>query len=200
MSAALKPKLTVAEYLARERTAEVRGEFLGGEVIPVPRTSREHNRLKENLVGEIGTRLKGGPCRTYSSTQRVNVSATGLYTYPDIAIVCGRAEYDPADRDTLVNPVAVIEVLSPATESYDRGAKFRQYQQIPSFKEYVLVSQDDAVVERFVRQADDTWVLTVLTGLTGDLTFATVPVQIPLADIYRGIDFPPTPTPGGRPG
>ena len=200
MSAALKPKLTVAEYLARERTAAFKSEYYRGETFAMAGASREHNRVKENVAGEVFNRLKGSPCESYSSDQRVKVSATGLYTYPDVAIVCGRAEFDPEDRDTLVNPLAIVEVLSPPTETYDRGAKFRQYQQLPSFKEYVLVSQDEAVVERFVRQPDDTWVLTVLTGLTGELTFATVPVKIPLADIYRGIEFPPTPTPGERPG
>jgi Uma2 family endonuclease len=92
--------------------------------------------------------------------------------------------------------VAVIKILSPATESYDRGAKFRQYQQIPSFQEYVLVSQEEPVVERFVRQPDGTWVLTVVTGLTGEVAFATVPVRVAMADVYNGVEFsPPPPTP-----
>ena len=94
------------------------------------------------------------------------------------------------DRDSLINPDAIIEVLSSSTEKYDRGAKFRQYQQLTSVKEYVLVSQDEAVCERFVRQADGTWVLTIVTGLAGELTFSTIPVRIPLADIYNGVDFP----------
>src|SRR5688500_15943172 len=168
MSAVPKPKLTVAEYLARERAAEFKSEYYRGETFAMAGASRQHNTAKENLIGELFTRLKGSPCRTFSSDQRVKVPVTGLYTYPDIVIVCGKPEYDPLDPDTLVNPVAVIEVLSPATETYDRGAKFRQYQQLPSVQEYVLVSQNEPVVERFVRQNDGTWVLTVVTGLGGE--------------------------------
>jgi Uma2 family endonuclease len=190
MSAVPKPKLTPAEYLARERTAEFKSEYYRGETFAMAGASRQHNTVKENLIVEVGVRLKGSPCRTWSSDQRVKVSATGLYTYPDIVVVCGKADYDADDEDTLVNPVAIVEVLSPGTESYDRGAKFRQYQQLPSLQEYVLVSQDEPVVERFVRQPDGTWVLTVVTGLTGEVAFATVPARVAMADVYRGIDFP----------
>lgn len=195
VSAVPKPKLTAAEYLARERTAEFKSEYYRGETFAKAGASREHNTVKENLIVELGTRLKGSPCRTYSSDQRVKVSATGLFTYPDIVIVCGKAEYAPEDKDTLLNPVAVIEVLSPSTEAYDRGAKFRQYQQLPSVREYVLVSQDEPVVERFVRQADGTWALTVVTGLAGEFAFHTVPVRMGLADVYNGVEFPPPPAP-----
>jgi Uma2 family endonuclease len=118
------------------------------------RASMPHNRIKDNTVIEIGNRLKGGPCRTYSSDQRVLVDATGLYTYPDILIVCGPEVSDPADKDALMNPTTIIEILSPTTEAYDRGAKFRNYQRIPTLKEYILIAQDEAVCERFVRQPD----------------------------------------------
>jgi len=200
VSALPKPKLTVAEYLARERTAEFKSEYYRGETFAMAGASRQHNTAKENLIVELGIRLKGSPCRTYSSDQRVKVSATGLYTYPDIAIVCGKPEYDPDDPDTLVNPVAIVEVLSPATEGYDRGAKFRQYQQLASMREYILVSQEEPVVERFVRQPDGTWVLTVVAGLAGEVALATVPVRVLMADIYNGVEFPPQATRGPQPG
>ena len=108
MSAVPKRKLTEAEYLAIERAAEFKSEFYNGEMFAMAGASREHNRVKENLVIELGARLKGGPCQTYSSDQRVVVGATGLYTYPDIVILCGPGAYDPADRDTLTNPTAII--------------------------------------------------------------------------------------------
>ena len=151
--------------------------------------SREHNRVKVNLVGELFVRLKGGECQTYSSDQRVLVEATGLYTYPDIVIVCGPATYDLLDRDTLTSPVAIIEVLSPSTERYDRGAKFRNYQQIPSMTEYILVAQDEPVCERYVRQSDGSWALVSFVGLTAFLALTSVTVQIPLVDVYSGIVF-----------
>lgn len=192
MSAPPKPKLTAREYLELERCAQLKSEFFNGEIFAMSRVNREHNRIKENLVGELGTRLKGGPCQTYSSDQRVLVEATGLYTYPDIVILCGPETYDPADRDTLTNPTAIIEVLSPSTERYDRGAKFRNYQQIPSLIEYVLVTQDEAVCERFVRQADGSWALVSFVELTATLVFTSIPARIPLTDIYAGVAFPET--------
>jgi Uma2 family endonuclease len=193
MSAAPKPKLTASEYLEIERRATFKSEFFNGKIFAMAGASREHNRVKENLVGELFTRLKGGPCQTYSSDQRVMIEATGLYTYPDIVILCGPGTYDPADRDTLTNPTAIIEVLSPSTERYDRGAKFRNYQQIPSLIEYVLVAQDEAVCERYVRQADTSWALVSFVELAATLAFTSVPAHIPLTDVYSGVTFPETP-------
>ena len=198
VSAILKPKLTPAEYLAHERAAEFRSEYYRGETFAMAGASKEHNRLKQNLIGELVGRLKDGPCESFSSGQRVKVSSTGLYTYPDIVIVCGQAEYDPEDENTLLNPVVVIEVLSPSTMNYDRGAKFRQYQQLPSVMEIVLVYQDEPVIERFVRQSDGAWSLTVLEGLAGELAFASVPARISVAEIYRRVTFPAKPA--GEPG
>src|SRR5262245_54952093 len=183
MSAAPKRKLTTAEYLAFERNAEQKHEFVNGEMFAMAGASPEHNSVTENLSIEIGSRLKGGPCRTYSRDLRVKVHRTGLYTYPDLIVVCGKPEFDPLHRDTLVNPQVVFEVLSPSTESYDRGAKFRHYQQLPSVREYVLVSQDRAQVDRFVRQPDETWVLTVFADPAAEFSLATVPVHFPLADV-----------------
>lgn len=192
MCAVPKQKLTAAEYLVRERQSDVKSEFFNGDVFAMTGASREHNRIKENLVGELFTRLKGGKCQTFSSDQRVLVEATGLYTYPDIVLVCGSAKYDAADRDTLTNPIAIIEVLSPSTERYDHGAKFRNYQQITSMIEYVVVAQDEPVCERFVRQTDGSWALVSFVGLTAALTLTSVAASIPLSDVYAGIDFPET--------
>ena len=193
MSAVPKTKLTAAEYLAIEKAAEFKSEFYDGEMFAMSGASREHNRVKENLIGEMFMRLKDGPCETYSSDQRVAVNRTGLYTYPDIVILCGPGEFDPADRDTLINPTAIVEVLSPSTERYDRGMKFRHYQQIPSLREYVLVSQDEMVVERFARRPDGTWVLTTFADPDGEFGLESAPVRVPLADVYRGVELPPTP-------
>ena len=202
MTAVPKKKLTEAEYLAIERRAEFKSEFYQGEMFPLQGpggplgmagAKYEHNAVKENLVAELGNRFKGGPCRTLSSAMKVKVSATGLYTYPDVLIVCGQPAFEDEARDTLVNPQVVIEVLSDSTEKYDRGTKFRQYQQIPSLREYVLVARDEPVCERFVRQTDGSWVLTIVTGLAAEFAFATVPARVPLADIYAGVAFPDRP-------
>lgn len=193
MSAVPKTKLTAAEYLARERAAEFKSEFFNGEMFAMAGASREHNTVKENLIGELFVQLKDGPCRSYSSDQRVKVDRTGFYTYPDIAIVCGPGEYDSDDRDTLLNPTAIIEILSDSTERYDRGIKFRHYQQIPTCREYVLVSQDQPLIERYVRQADGGWLWTSVAGPDGVFEFAGVPARVPLADVYCGVELPPIP-------
>lgn len=203
MSAVPKRKLTEEEYLAIERTAEFKSEFFNGEMFPMQgpggplgmaAATFAHNAVKENLSNALANALRGGPCRTLSSDMKVKVSATGLYTYPDILIVCGKPEFPDAEStDVLLNPAVIVEVLSPATEKYDRGAKFRQYQQLASLKEYVLVAQDEAVCERFVRQPDNSWLLTTVTGIEGRLALASVEATIPLTDIYAGVTFPEKP-------
>jgi Uma2 family endonuclease len=193
MSTAPKQKLTAQQYLEIEERAQSKSEFFNGEMFAMSGASLEHNRIKENLVIEIGSRLKAGPCRTYSSDQRVLVEATGLYTYPDIVILCGPGTSDPANRNTLTNPTAIIEILSPSSERYDRGAKFRNYQKIPSLIEYVMVAQDEAVCERYLRQSDGSWALTSFVGLEAALEFTSVPVRIPLVDVYAGVTLPEIP-------
>jgi Uma2 family endonuclease len=189
MSAVPRTTLTVEQYLAIEQKAEFKSEFFQGEMFAMAGAAPLHNFILENLSVEIGSRLRKGPCRTVSSDQRVSVEATGLYTYPDLLIVCGEPQFDSVDRNSITNPVAIIEVLSPSTEKYDRGPKFRNYQQIPSLKDYVLVSQEEPNIERFFRLADGGWGYVAFAGLEAILTLTSVPVQIPLADIYAGITF-----------
>lgn len=189
MSAVPKRKLTPAEYLAIEKTAAFKSEFFNGEMFAMAGASRPHNTVNSNLLGELHARLKGGACRAFVNDQRVLVDRTGLYTYPDLVIVCGPVETAADDEDTITNPRVVVEVLSPSTQRDDRGAKFRQYQQLASMQEYVLVAQDEPVVERFTRQADGSWALVSFVGLEAVLAFTSVPVQVPLADIYAGVEF-----------
>lgn len=191
MSAEPKPKLSPVEYLAIEKKANYKSQYLDGEMFAMAVASRPHNRINENLSVEVGVQLKGGPCQALSRDQRVLVERTGLFTYPDLMIVCGPVETAQLDDDTITNPSVLVEVLSPSTERYDRGAKFRNYQQLTSLKEYVLVAQDEAVCERFVRQADGSWALVSFVGLNAVLEFATVPVKVALAEIYTGVEFPP---------
>ena len=153
----------------------------------------EHTLIKDNLAREAGNRLKGGPCQVVTSHLRVKVNATGLYTYPDLVIVCDKPQFEDQVQDTLLNPRVVVEVLSDSPEKYDRGTKFAHYRQLPSVQEYVLIAQDRPLVERYVRQADDTWVLTTFSGLTATFDFGFLAAPIPLAEIYRGVQFPETP-------
>ena len=190
MAAVPKKKLSEAEYLVVERRAEYKSEFYRGEMFAMAGAKYEHNRAKDNLAIALGAKLLGGSCFALTSDMRVKVPASHLYTYPDIVVVCGRPEFEDDVNDTLLNPLIIIEVLSDSTEKYDRGAKFRLYQPLSSLREYVLVAQDKPVCERFVRQSDDSWLLTYVVGLEAEFAFATVPVSIPLATIYSGITFP----------
>ena len=190
MSALPKTRLNGLQYLAIENAAEFRSEFFDGEMFAMAGASPGHNTIRENLGGELYARIKGGRCRSYSVDQRVKVERTGLYTYPDILVVCGTPVFAHDDANSIINPTAIIEILSPSTEKYDRGAKFRNYQQIPTLVEYILVAQDEAVCERFIRQADGSWGFVSFVGLADTLAFHSVSANIPLADIYAGIDLP----------
>jgi Uma2 family endonuclease len=192
MSAVPKQKISLEQYLAQEKKAEFKSEYYEGELFAMAGANGPHNNLRDNLIGELHAKLKGGPCRTVSSDQRVKVNRTGFYTYPDIAIVCGGFEYDDGDNMTLLNPRIIIEILSESTETYDRGTKFRHYQQIPSLQEYVLVSQNEVVIERFVRQADGSWNWRAFTDRQGSFHLTSVPVELLLAEVYRDVVFDPT--------
>ena len=193
MTAPPETHLTVSQYLDLDRVAEWRSEFHDGIMYPVARSSRAHSFINENLVGELHARLGRSNCRTLSRTQRVAIGRTGLYCHPDLVIVCGPPEYSSEDPDTLVNPRVVVGVLSDSTERYDRTTKFRHYQQLPSVMEYVLVSQEEPMCERFGRQADGTWTVASFVGLDAALVLTSVPIQVPLADIFAGVAFPDPP-------
>lgn len=197
MTAVPKHKLSEAEYFAIENAAEFKSEFCNGVMYPlhhdgvraIAGARPSHNIVKENLIVQIGMQLLGGPCRTFSSDQRVRLTLSGMYAYPDIVIVCGAAQYSEADENSLVNPRAIFEVLSQSTEAYDRGFKFAQYQLQPGVQEYVLVSQDILRIERFVRQPDNTWLLTVFTDPDRPFALTSVPATVAMADIYRDVQL-----------
>ncbi len=190
MSAPSKPKLTAAEYLAIERKAEFKSDFFNGEMFAMAGASRWHNIINENLSIRIRGQLWGSDCRTLSRDLRVLVDDTGLYCYPDLLIQCGKMEFLDDAEDVLLNPTAIIEVLSPSTFRYDRVVKFRQYRTLPSLQEYILVEQEEAAVDRFCRQADGSWAMVSFVGLAATLELLCVPVRVPLAEIYAGIEFP----------
>lgn len=193
MTAVPRPKLTEAEYLAIEEKAEHKSEFYRGEMFAMSGASLPHSRIKDNLARHLNNQWDGGPCFAVTSDLKVKVNRTGLYTYPDVVVVCGEPEYLPGRTDVILNPSAVVEVLSPSTESYDRGAKFKHYEQVPTIREIVLVGQDEPAAERFVRQPDGTWNRLLVAGLDAELAFATVPARVRLADIYAGVTFPDAP-------
>jgi Uma2 family endonuclease len=130
-----------------------------------------------------------GPCESYVGDMRVRVSNTGLYTYPNIVVACPPFDFEDAEVDTLLNPVVIVEVLSPSTEAYDRGEKFRRYRRLESLREYVLVSQDAPRIERYVRQGDF-WILSEVSDIGAVLAFEAIDCTVKLADIYDKVQLP----------
>ncbi len=189
MSAILKTKLTPEEYLEFERKSEERHEYFDGEIFAMSGAKRNHNKIVGNLSGLIWQHLKGKDCEFYPTDMRVFVPETGLYTYPDLVVVCGEPKFKDDVFDTLLNPVLLIEVLSESTESYDRGKKFQHYRSIESLQEYVLVSQDEARIEKYVKQGDGFWILSEAVGLESEIEFSSIECGIALSEVYDKIDF-----------
>ncbi len=179
--------ITAAEYLAAERKSPERHEFFKGEIIPMGGASFSHNTISSNLMTLLGHALWHKDYLVHHSDMRVHNPVSGSYFYPDIVITAGKPQFEDDRFDTLLNPVLVIEVLSSGTESYDRGDKALAYRQIPSLREYVLVSQDKAVVEHWVRLAENKWQVEDMEGLDGTLRLLDGTCEIKLADVYRKV-------------
>jgi Uma2 family endonuclease len=188
-----KPYYTPEEYLALERAAPYKSEYLAGEIFAMAGASEEHNTIAANIVRGLGNQFQGRPYRVYVSDMRVRVSPAGLYSYPDVVAVCGPREFADAHHDTLVNPTVIFEILSPSTEAYDRGEKFAQYWRLASLTDYVLVAQDRARVEHFTRQGDG-WFVTAESALDDALHLASIDAVLPLSAIYENVEFPPSTT------
>jgi Uma2 family endonuclease len=195
MATVPKSSLTPQQYLAQERKAEFKSQYFRGEMFAMAGASREHNLIVANIVRELGNALKGRRCEVYPSDMRVKVAKSGLYTYPDATVVCSEPEFEDDQFDTLTNPTVLVEVLSDSTESYDRGGKFRRYREIDSLKEYVMISQDQASVECYLRQTGGQWLLKETQSLDESVTFESIQVTIPLAELYRSIHFEAPPKP-----
>jgi Uma2 family endonuclease len=176
--------ITPAEYLAAERAAETKSEYYAGQVFAMTGASLAHNWIVSNLVAEIARQLKGTPCEVLPSDMRLHIVVTGLYTYPDVTIVCDEPQLEDEHRDTLLNPTVLIEVLSRSTEGYDRGHKAEHYRQIPSLQEYLIVRQDAPRIERYQRLGEREWTLTEAIGLEESVRLASVPCVLALREVY----------------
>jgi len=196
-AAQIKALLAPQDYYRRERAADFKSEYFAGEVFAMAGGSVNHSLIKANVVRALGNALarKGGGCRTFDSDLRVKIPQTGLRTYPDVSVICGPVTLDEEDEagETVTNPTVIVEVLSDSTERYDRGTKFDHYQSIPSLKQYVLVSQDQARVETFLRQEEGTWQYVSFTGMEAVATLAALAIPLPLAEVFAGVEFPASP-------
>jgi Uma2 family endonuclease len=192
MSAIAKAYYTPEEYLAFEREAEYKSEYINGQIYAMVGASRAHNLVGVNVSGELRDQFKSRSCEVYAGDMRVEVSPTSAYTYPDVVAVCEEPRFGDEYVDTLLNPVVIVEVLSPSTEAYDRGEKFAHYRTIASLTDYVLISQDKVRVEHFMKQSDwgDRWMLTVISSLDGRLQLSSIGCDLALRDIYDKVSFP----------
>lgn len=198
------PLYTVEQYLAMERAAEERHTYLDGEIRAMAGESGEHADISLNLAGLVHSQLRGTPCRARTKDTKVRSgriqlsgrSTQGMFSYPDLVVVCGEPEYHDAHTDVILNPTAIVEVLSPSTEAFDRGEKFARYQRWnPSLSDYLLVSQDKPRVEHFSRQADGSWSYRTCDGLDAEVPIPAIGCTLRLADIYDRVAFPEDPEP-----
>lgn len=188
MSAHPVTRMTAEEYLAAERAAELRSEYYDGCVYAMAGTSFPHSLITTNLTRELSQALRKR-CFVMSSDARVRVSPGRVFTYPDVVVVCGEPRFADDQKDTLLNPTLIVEVLSPSTEAHGRGFKFAKYRELESLREYVLVSQTEPRVEKFVRQAGGQWVLSEYVGLEAVCRFESVDCEVALADIYESVSL-----------
>jgi Uma2 family endonuclease len=187
MSAHAQPGLTPEQYLEIERAAEFRSEYYAGRMYAMSGASYNHVLITLSLGGELRAALKLSPCAVGTNDLRLRISPRGLYTYPDIVVVCGDPKFADDQKDTLANPTFLAEVLSPSTEAYDRGFKSAQYRKIESLQEYVLVSQTEPRLEVFRRQPGGGWLLSEFVGLDAVSRFDSLGCEIPLAEIYAKV-------------
>ncbi len=186
-----KPWISAEEYLRLEAREGVRYEYFQGEIFAMVGGTANHSIIKLNTGTAFTVALRGTPCRPFDSDMRVKVEATGLYTYPDLSICCGPRQME--GDTTLVNPTVLVEVLSPSTESYDRGTKFLHFEQIPSLQHYLLIAQDVVRIEHFLRQGSSQWLRTAYKDQDAKIRLESLQMELSIADIYQDVEweYPP---------
>jgi len=189
MSLPAQRRYTPEEYLALERQAQCKSEYYAGEIFAMAGASRWHNLIVTNVLRDLSLQLKGRPCTTYPSDMRVKISPTGLYAYPDVTVVCGTAQFEDTQQDTLLNPTLIVEVRSESTEAYDRGGKFAHYRKLDSLQEYVLITQTKSHIEHYTRQPDNRWLLEEAESLHGTVHLPAVDCHLSLAEVYDKVDI-----------
>ena len=190
MATVPKHYVTPEEYLNREKDAEFRSEYFRGEMFAMAGASANHNLIVLNAGASLREQLKKKPCRVYPSDLKLRIESTGLYTYPDLSVVCGEPQLETNGGDVLLNPVVLIEVLSESTEAYDRGKKFEHYRTIPSLKHYVLIAQDRYSLDCFSRKPDGSWILTSCQDLDGKVGLEAIDTHLAVAEVYDKVVFP----------
>ncbi len=191
MSTQSKSYLTPEQYLEIERKAECKSEYYQGEMFAMSGAKFAHIQIVGNVMRHLGNQLQGRHCQPLSNDMRVCVKPSGLYTYPDVVVVCGKPEFLDSEVDTLLNPTVIIEVLSPSTEAYDRGQKFKLYRTLQSLAEYLLLSSREVSAELFTRQPDDQWLLSAKSSMEDSIHLKSLDCRLLLSDLYDRVEFGP---------
>ena len=184
-----KTQYTLEEYLELERSTREKHEFFRGEIFDMGGASAVHNLIVANVIGEMRQYFRRKPCQVYPSDLRVKVSPTGLYTYPDVVVVCGQPQFEQPG-ETLLNPTLLVEVLSESSEAYDRGKKSEQYRTLLSLTDYLLIAQDRVLVEHYSRQPEERWLLHAANRLEDTMAIASLGCELPLSEIYAKVELP----------
>ena len=187
-SFAVQTDLTPEEYLSWERKRDTKHEYLRGQIVSMPGASFPHNVITSNVTTLLNNQLMNSDCIVVASDMRVRTHPAASYFYPDVLVVCDEPRFEDSTFDTLLNPIILVEVLSPSTEAYDRGEKFKHYQQLTSLREYILVSQGEVRIEHYHRQETE-WKLTEFRSFENVLPLASIECELALQDIYRRVEF-----------
>lgn len=193
MSAIPKHKLTIEQYIEFDKNNEGRWEYFAGDVFDMAGGSINHNRISRNLVARLEQKLEGRSCEVFTEGMRLKVPKALPYRYADAVVACGELQTETLQGQVmLVNPLLIVEVLSPTSEGYDHGLKFTAYQSIPSFREYLLVAQDRPLITHYLRQDDGQWLRRDIEGMESSVLLVTLGCELHFSDIYRLVEFPPT--------
>jgi Uma2 family endonuclease len=181
-----KNLLTEEEYLQFEKESQHKHEFFKGEIFAMAGASENHNEIFSNLFVELGTQLKGKPCKPYGSDLRIYIPQNTLYTYPDISVICKDTASSSNETESIIEPVIIIEILSESTHNYDRGAKFKLYRDIPTLKEYIMVDSESISVECFRINKTGHWELEEYRTLDQTLAIPALAINLSLSQVYEG--------------
>lgn len=187
MTALPKPRISEQEYIAFERASAIKHEYFDGRIYAMTGASAVHNLIAGNTLAALHGQLRGKPCQIFPSDMRVKVQQTGLYTYPDLVVVCGDLQFTDDALDTLLNPTVLIEILSPSTERYDRGLKFQHYRTIATLQHYILIAQDQYHIEHYLRQFDGQWLFAEATGVAAQVVIPAIDCALSLNDVYERV-------------
>jgi len=181
--------VTPDEYLAAERLSDYRSEYLDGGVYPMTGGTANHTRIVSNIDTQLNIQLDDRPCDVFPIDMKVRLPDSRKFFYPDLVVVCGELQYHDERKDIITNPDLVVEVLSPSTEAFDRGAKFEAYRTIESLKEYLLVAQDRPFIEQFVRSETGKWEYAAAIGIESSLTLPSIECTLNLSAVYKRVEF-----------